>query len=203
MAIVGAPIGLSRILPTIQLALTATLTIWADRVDLLHLYRLPPSLAHVHLFVFNLRRMWTGVNAPTFPFYFASGPTPTGFELLGLNVGEILYLIAVAVLWYLVGRLFDRLRGVRQDGLGDKLRIFTSVLVLVWAGFLLVFGILVFPNFFPATFDSGRVVRPDALVTYVLHLFWALALIAFSVWELVRGIRPTNTPSRNATIGCG
>jgi hypothetical protein len=37
----------------------------------------------------------------------------------------------------------------------------------------------------------------------VLHLFWALALIAFSVWELVRGIRPTNTPSRNATIGCG
>jgi hypothetical protein len=190
----GAPIRLSRILPTIQVAITATLIIWADRVDLLHLYRLPPSLAHVHLFIFDLRRMWRGVNAPTFPLYFASGPTRR--QVLGLSVGEILYLIAVAVLWFLVGRLFDRWKGVGQDGVSNKRRIFTSVLILVWAGFLLVSGILIFPNFFPATFDSGRVVRPDALVTYVLHLLWALALITFSVWELLRGIRQTTVGHR-------
>jgi hypothetical protein len=139
--------------------------------------------------------MWRGVNAPTFPLYFASGPSR--LQVLGLTVGEILYLIAVAILWYLVGRLLDRRKGVCQDGVSDKRRIFTSVLILVWAGFLLVSGILVFPNFFPATFDSGRVVRPDALVTYVLHLLWALALITFSVWELVRGIRQTTTAHRS------
>lgn len=189
MAFLGAPVRLSRILPMIQVAITATLTIWADRVDLLHLYRLPPTLAHVHVFIFDLRRMWRGVNAPTFPLYVATGPSR--LQILGLTVGEILYLVAVAILWYLVGRLFDRWRGVRQDGVSNRRRIFTSSLILVWAGFLLVCGILLFSNFFPATFDSGRVVRTDALVTYVLHILWALALITFSVWKLVCGIRQT------------
>jgi hypothetical protein len=165
----------------------------ADRIDAENLYRLPPNLAHVHLFIFDLRRMWRGVNAPTFPLYFfADGPTHP--QVLGLSVSEILYLIAVAILWYFVGRLLDRWKGVREEGVSNKRRIFTSVLILVWAGFLLVSGILVFPS--PATFASRRFVRPDTLVTYVLHLLWALALIAFSVWELVRGIRQTTTGHR-------
>jgi len=186
---------LSRVLPTIQVAITAVLTIWADRVDSQHLHGLPPIFVRMSLYVFVLRRMWRGVNAPTFPMYFASGPNRP--EVLGLGVGEILYLIGVAILWFLVGRFLDRWRGMSFDAVSSKRRIFTSALILAWAAFLLVSAILIFPNFFPETFNAGRVVRADALVTYALQLLWALALIAFSLRELVRCVQQMKTSHRS------
>jgi len=149
------------------------------------------------MYVLVLRRMWRGVNAPTFPMYFASRPSRP--EVFGLGVGEILYLMGVGVLWFLVGRLLDRWRGMRpDDAVSGKRRIFTSALIFVWAVFLLVSAILIFPNLFPETFNTGRVVRADSLVTFVLQVFWAFALIAFSLRELVHGVQQTKTSHRSA-----
>jgi hypothetical protein len=51
------------------------------------------------MLVIKLKRVWRGVNAPTLPFNFAGQKR---FEILGLSVPEILYLFAVAALWFLV-----------------------------------------------------------------------------------------------------
>ena len=64
--------------------------------------RIPPRFVQVHLAAIELRQVWRGVNAPTFPFNLAG---QRHFQLLGLSIAEILYLIAVAVLWYLCGIL--------------------------------------------------------------------------------------------------
>ena len=91
----------------VQTALTAVLTLWADRVDWLlgDSNRVPPPFLKVHMLVIELRRVWRGVNAPTLPFNFAGQKR---FQSLGLSVPEILYLVAVAALWFLVGYFQER-----------------------------------------------------------------------------------------------
>jgi hypothetical protein len=84
-----------------QTAVTGVLNLWADRVDwvLGDSNRIPPTFLRVHMLVIELKRVWRGVNAPTLPFNFAGQKR---FEILGLSVPEILYLFAVAALWFLV-----------------------------------------------------------------------------------------------------
>jgi hypothetical protein len=90
-----------------QTAVTAVLTFWADRMErlLADSNRIPPHFVKLHLAVLSLREIWRGINAPTVPLNFA-GLKP--FQLLGLSVPEILYLIAVAALWYLVGHFWEQ-----------------------------------------------------------------------------------------------
>ena len=54
-----------------QTAVTAVLTMWADRVDWLlgDSNRIPPTFLRVHMLVIELRRVWRGVNAPTLPSF--------------------------------------------------------------------------------------------------------------------------------------
>lgn len=87
--------------------MTAILTFWADRMERLHgdSDRIPPHFVRFRLAVLDLREIWRGINAPTVPFNFA-GLKP--FQIFGLSTPEILYLIAVAVLWYLVGHFCEQ-----------------------------------------------------------------------------------------------
>jgi hypothetical protein len=90
--------------------------------------RAPGPYVYVHLFIIEARVIWRGVNAPTFPLSRAFG------------VSEILYLAAVAALWYLVGRFFDR-RGRSEvpEGQGIKTsRTILHFLMMVWGIFLLL-----------------------------------------------------------------
>ena len=126
-----------------QTAATAILTFWADRMEWLRgdSNRIPPHFVKLHLAVLDLREVWRGINAPTFPFNFA-GLKP--FSLLGLSVPEILYLIAVAVLWYLVGYLREQRKMQKRRAV--------SIAVLLWGTILLCLSIALIPEAFPWTF---------------------------------------------------
>ena len=155
-----------------QTSATALLTLWADRVDWLlkDTNRIPPRFVKVHLAVIDLREIWRGVNAPTIPLNFA-GLKP--FQLFGLSVPEVLYLIAVAVLWYLVG-YFREQRKVQMSRA-------VAVAILVWGAILLFLSIVQMPEAFPWTFAFGRVFRLNRFLNAMLFGVWALVLIRFSL----------------------
>jgi hypothetical protein len=178
---------LSLLLPIVQSVITAVLTIWADRVDWLLLgggRRIPPPFVPLHMLVIDLRRIWRGINGPTFPLNF-SGLSEV--RILGLGVGEILYLAAVVLLWYLVGRFFDRRRGLEITTVQTSQRRKTvlAVLTLGWGVFLFIIGILLIPAAFPVTF----------LIAYVLQVLWSLILIVFATRTLITGIRRKPAPT--------
>jgi hypothetical protein len=109
-----------------QTAVTALLTFWADRMRWMYAYcpncRIPP-FARLHLAIVPFRETWSSINAPTFPLNYADGSL----------VGKILYLMAVAVLWYLVG-YFREHRNTRN-------RRVVSVAIMIWGVVLLCFCI--------------------------------------------------------------
>jgi len=176
--IVGGVVA-SRRLPiamsAAQTAATAVLTFWADRMEwlLADSRRIPPHFVKLHLAVLDLREIWRGINAPTVPFNFA-GLKP--FQLFGLSVPEILYLIAVAVLWYLVGHFLQQ----------RKMQMSRSVVVaiLIWGGILFFLSTVQMPEAFPWTFAYGRIFRPIRLLNALLYAVWSLVLIRFGVKNL-------------------
>jgi hypothetical protein len=173
---------LSIALCIIQTVLTAFLTLWADRVEWLlgDSTRTPPRFLKVHLAVIELRQIWRGVNAPTFPVNLA-GRKP--FQVLGLSMPEILYLVAVAALWYLVGH-FREQRKMRNDNTSGRAHPWTrivAVAILIWGAILFALSVLQMPDAFPWTFAYGRIFSPIALVTALLYGVWSLVLIRFGV----------------------
>jgi hypothetical protein len=158
-----------------QTAATAILTFWADRMEWLlgDSNRIPPHFVKLHLAVLDLRELWRGINAPTFPFNFA-GLKP--FKLLGLSVPEILYLITVAVLWYLVGYF-------REQRKMQKNRV-VAIAILMWGVILLLLSIVQMPEAFPWTFAFGRIFRPNRFLNPLLYTVWSLILIRFGVKNL-------------------
>jgi hypothetical protein len=173
---------LSLLLPIVQSVITAVLTIWADRVDWLLLgggTRFPPPFVRLHLLVIDLRRIWRGINSPTFPLNLSG---LSEFRILGLGVGEILYLAAVVLLWYWVGRFFDRRRGLEIAPVqtAQWRKAVLAVLTLGGGVFLFIIGILLIPEAFPVTFAFGRIVRPTMLIADGLHFLWSLILVVFA-----------------------
>jgi hypothetical protein len=170
---------LGRKLPIVlcvaQTVVTAILTVWADRMEWLlgDSNRIPPHFVRLHLAVLDVREIWRGVNAPTVPFNFA-GLKP--FQLLGLSVPEILYLIAVAVLWYLVGHFREQ----RQTQISRIL----AVAILIWGAVLFVLAIVLTREAFPWGFTFGRLFRPINLLNAVLYATWSIILIWFGVKNL-------------------
>jgi hypothetical protein len=128
VTMVGAMLKLPIALCVAQTTVTATLTFWADRMEWLRgdSNRLLPDFARLHYAVLDLRETWRSINAPTFPLIFSGFKA---FHVLGLSVGEILYLVAVAALWYLVGYFHER-KEMRK-------RRSVSIAVLVWGVILL------------------------------------------------------------------
>jgi hypothetical protein len=181
---------LSIVLPVTQVAITAILTFWANRVDWMVFggdgNRVPGRFARVDLVIIDLRLFWRGVNAPTFPLCMFHG-NPTSWTL-GLGAGGLLNLLAVALLWYLVGRFFDRRRGldVPNEWQTTARKRAISVLLTAWGIFLLGISILGVRDSLHL-FDASRLVnlsfllhfRPYVLWNEALFLLWSLILITF------------------------
>ena len=169
----------SGLLPIVQVIITAVLTLWADRVDWMLLAlsnRAPGPYVYIHLLVIEARVICRGVNAPTFPLSRTFG------------VGEILYLAAVAVLWYLVGRFFDRRRRLKvPEGQGTRTpRTMPHFLVMAWGMFLLFESVWTFND--EISFAHSYFLRIDGIIVATLFLVWSLILLIFPGWRLARGI---------------
>jgi hypothetical protein len=154
-----------------QTAVTAILTCWADRMNWLRgdSNRFLPHFARLHLAVLDLRETWRSINAPTFPLNNAGF---NGYPVSGLSVAEILYLVAVAVVWYLVG-YFHEQRKMRQ-------RRVVSIAVLIWGIILLCLSIAVMPE---TAFKAGFFI-PLGFLNASLYAVWALVLIRFGLRNL-------------------
>lgn len=175
----------SRKLPIVlclaQTTMTAVLTFWADKMEWLlgDSHRIPPHFVRFHLAALDLREIWRGLNAPTFPFNLA-GLKP--FQLFGLSVPEILYLIAVAVLWYWVGHY-------RTERTTQMSRL-PAIAILSWGVILLFLSIVQMPEAFPWTFAFGRIFRPIRLLNALQYAIWSSVLIRFGVKNLLVSLRP-------------
>ena len=163
---------LALVLPVAQVVITAILTLWADQVTWLlgDSNRVPGSFTHFHLLVISLRLIWRGVNAPTCPLCAARS-----------NIGELLYLAAVAVLWYLVGRFLDHRRGVQPGASyeSQKQKTAVAVLTLVWGVALLALGIIESDRQVSASF------RVEARIICALFFLWGSLLVAIPTRELL------------------
>jgi hypothetical protein len=153
----------------------------------------PGGFLYLHLRVIDARLIWRGVNAPTFPLCLAG---LTGFQVLGFGVGEILYLAAVAILWYLVGRFIDRRAGLEvPTSRGIKaLKIVSYFLLMAW-GLFLLFGSL-WAIRAELTFDRAHFFRINIL-TEALFMAWSLILLIFAGRRLAGGFAasPPGAPS--------
>lgn len=160
-------IRLAHLLPAIQVAITATLTVWGDKVEWMVLgdsNRIPGQFAPLHMLVLDLRTIWRGVNAPVFPL-----------NLAGIKpLGQIPYIVAVAILWHAVGRAVDRQRGITSVQMTAKKDYLYPALMLLWGLLLLIIGLV--PSAY--AYGAGGEARP---IQCALHLCWSLMLIAFAV----------------------
>ena len=115
-----------------------------------------------------------GVNAPTFPLNLAGQKQ---LRLWGLSVPEILYLIAVAALWHVVGHFRDY-----QEQRGVAISVF-HVRAVESSPLRSLAGrrcySLQVPQAFAWNFAFGRVLRPTALINAVLYAVWSLAFARY------------------------
>ena len=190
---------LSLVLPAVLVSITATLNIWANQVDWMFFadsFRAPGRFVRLDGFIVYGRLIWRGVNAPTYPLcmYGLSGTPWT----LGLGLGGLMYLVAVGVLWYLVGQSWDRRRGIETFCHRDSpaLKRTITIVLLIWGAFLLAFTIFsmfrsvyLFPN---ATLYSNLSFliqnRPYVPCTVILFLAWSMILIIVNGITLTRDI---------------
>ena len=126
----------------------------------------------LHLLVIDLSTIWRGVNAPTFPF-----------NMAGLKpVVHVLYIVAVAILWYLVGRALDRQRGLIAPHTGDSRQNLFAALTLGWGAILLLIGIF-------EVYSYGGTSHHFALnAQLILQFLWSLILITAAATRLKRSI---------------
>ncbi len=183
----------SLALGAVQTAVTAVLTLWADRVDWLlgDSNRVPPPFLKVHMLVIELRRVWRGVNAPTLPFNFAGQKR---FQILGLSVPEILYLFAVAALWFLLGYFRERAKERNANpwqSTGPNKTI--AVAILVWGVVLFLFALLQIREAFPLGFTFGRTFNLIAFLNVALYALWSVLLMRFGLKAMAPVYRPTST----------
>ena len=182
---------LSLLLPAVQVVTTGALIIWSDRVDWMLMggnHRAPGPHVRVHLFVIFLRRIWSGVNAPTFPFCFATGvPLP----LVGIGVGEMLYLLAVTLVWFCVGRCLDHKRGleVHEIRAFNWRELLFRLLTVGWGMFLLLWNASTLDDAFPVLFLGGRLFRPEVVIARTLFLLWSVFLVVVPGAKLTQEVR--------------
>jgi hypothetical protein len=154
-----------------QTAVTAMLTFWADRMEWMRgdSNRFLPHFARLHLAVLDLRETWRSINAPTFPLNTAGYK---GYPVSGMSVGEILYLVAVAVLWYLVGYFHEQRKRRKKRAV--------SIAILIWGVILLCLSIAMMPEM---AFKAGFFI-PLGFLNASPYVVWGLVLIRFGVRNL-------------------
>jgi hypothetical protein len=192
---VKGKLSLALVLPIVQVAITAVLEVWADRVDWILLAdtsRTPGRFLYLDLSVIEARMIWRGINAPAYPLCLAGSLTR---QIWGPGVGEmgeILYLAPVAVLWYLVGRFFGRGRSldVPTSQRIKVLKTMSYFLMMAWGIFLLFVSLWTIRA--ELSFARSYFLRIDAFVVAALFLAWSLILLILAGRRLVGGIHRKN-----------
>jgi hypothetical protein len=107
-----------------------------------------------------------------------------------MGVGEMLYLLAVALLWFWVGRYLDRKKGLEvSEAHSSKWRwILPRMSALGWGVFLLLWNAATLDDAFPVLFLGRRLFRIDAAIVRVLFLLWSVFLIALPLIALTRDL---------------
>jgi hypothetical protein len=189
---VARKLKLALALPAVQVSITTVLMLWADRVGWMLMggdHRAPGPYVRVHLMAIKVRYIWSGVNAPTFPFCLVTGVWP---PVLHLAIGEVLYLIAVALLWYWVGSFFDHRKGSAVLAIppaGTSRKSIFRFLVVAW-GMLLLFGnVWTIGDAFPELYLGGRLFRPEVAIVRTLFLLWSAILVVFPGLKLAQDLR--------------
>jgi hypothetical protein len=190
--LVGAMVRLPIALCVAQTTVTAILTVWADRIEWLRgdSNRLLPHFARLDYAVLDFRQTWRSINAPTFPL---NETGYTGHPVLGLSAWEILYLVAVAALWYLVGYFHER-QGMRRGR-------FVSIAVLVWGVVLIgLFIVMIRETAIeaqsiisagePSAFPYGMWGLSLGLLNRFPYGVWGMVLIRFGVRNLLSFAQP-------------
>jgi hypothetical protein len=184
--LVGAMVRLPIALCVAQTTVTAIITFWADRMEWLRgdSRSLLPRFATLHYAILDFRETWRSINAPTFPLNLSGFKR---FHVWGFSVGEIMYLLAVAFLWFLVGYFYER-RQMRK-------RRSVSIAVLGWGVILLcLFGVMIrnigfeassfaFPGS-PNNFPYGLWGLSLGVLNAVPYGIWGLVFIRFGVRNL-------------------
>jgi hypothetical protein len=192
---------LSVILPTVQVVITATLVLWAGQVDwvLLGGKRAPEPFGRLYLFVIEARTIWRGVNAPAF---LATGLAQflPNYRVVGFGADDFLYIPAVAVLWYLVGRLLDR----RRSSMAAPSPRITTAKAAAFLALMAIGGLLLVTSLWTIrrelSFARSYFLRIDGFIVATLFLVWSLILLIFPGRRLARGFRlkRANTKSESA-----
>lgn len=173
---------LSLVLPVSQALIAAALLKIGDSVQ-------PPHGAE--FYVPTLRLICMGVNAPALLFRFldpiSHGPEFGWFprSVLGIDTNDFFFLIGVFVLWYFVGRAFDK-RSVpldpRRHSRASRLIVFSLILALG----ILLSGVGLWDVAHPL---------PNGPVRAILTLVWAVGLICTSIGGIVLTFRPVTPTS--------
>jgi hypothetical protein len=108
--------------------------------------------------------------------------------MLGYSVGDLLYLIAVAELWFLVGRFVDRFRLRASTNQVVRFRKVSASLTLSWGMVLLLFSVWVIRDSFQAASTGNFAWRPESIVMYSLFVLWSLILVVLPAGTLSRGV---------------
>lgn len=118
------PIRYSLLLPLIAVPITTILTVWAGRAFWISA---SPHSNQPHgrydLLATILNAIWHGINGPAMPGTVFDGPGLTGHAI---------YVIAVALLWWVVGRAIDRRRGVLPRPTLAR-ELIGGVAILLWS----------------------------------------------------------------------
>jgi hypothetical protein len=192
MGAVARKLRFALLLPAVQASITTVLVLWADRVHWMLMganHRAPGPYVHVHLMAIKLRYIWSGVNAPTFPYCLLTGDWP---PVLHLAIGEVLYLIAVTLLWYWIGSYFDHRKGSAVPATpraGTVRKTILRFLLVGWGMFLLFGNLWTIGDAFPELFLGGRSFRPEVVIVRTLFLLWSAILVVFPGLGLVQDLR--------------
>jgi hypothetical protein len=189
---VAGKLKLALALPAVQVSITTVLMLWADRVGWMLMggdHRAPGPYVHVHLMAIKVRYIWSGVNAPTFPYCLLTGDWP---PVLHLAIGEVLYLIAVTLLWYWIGSYFDHRKGSAVPATpraGTVRKTILRFLLVGWGMFLLFCNLWTIGDSFPELYLGGRLFRPEVVIVRTLFLLWSAILVVFPSIKLAQDLQ--------------
>jgi|ERR1700688_140185 len=176
-------------LPILLVLLSAVMTEWGESIQLRF------GLLNSH--VGSLRYLCEALNAPALVFRYAERLISPLSQGLAFLIDTLLDLLGVALLWYYVGRQFDRFVAGAPP---YRWRI--PVLGFLFYLFLVLWGLKLFflgdAHFY--TSDSQNYHNPSDTTNGVILIAWSMVLIIFGAWKIVASVKADNKIS---TAGAG
>ena len=104
--------------------------------------------------------------------------------MLEFDAGELAFFVGVLIVWFLVGRAYDR-RGPPKTTLETRVTaygVFLNICLAIVGAFSFVGGTILLPN-------AVGTRRLRVVVAAVLCFLWSLTLIVGSTMRLAKGLR--------------